>query len=192
MKPYLLISIVVTCFFHSVLGQPLSVKNNFQSDLKIVIGDYPNHFKSLAGEKLQDNTQTADFACSVPMKDALECKVTKYSSTTKEIYSWQALMIKTEDFEEASKKFRSLYTSIQNITVNIGGSKYVLKGKYSQPTESMKFTSVIFDAGKENPQLQKLKVELLMEAEMLEWVVKVLVYEKEKEDDERGPSTDHR
>jgi hypothetical protein len=174
----------------TINGQLIPVKNSFQSDLAKVISDYPAHFKNLAGESIMDNPQTTEYGCRQSVKDAISCRVSKFSSSAKEIFSWQAVMMNTDNFEEAVKKFHSLYGAIQNLSVNINGETVVMKGKYFQPVEEMKFTSVVFEAGEKDPSLKNLKVELLLEAEMLDWVVKVLVYEKEREDNERGKMDD--
>ena len=174
----------------TLFAQPVPVKNSFQSDLVKVISDYPAHFKNLAGESVVDNPQVSEYACRLAVKDALECKVSRYSSATKEIYSWECVMLRTDEFDEAAKKFRSLYNAIQLLSVPVNGTTAVLKGKYMQPAASVKFTSVMFDAAEKNPSLNNLKVELLLEAEMLDWVIKVLVYEKEREDTDPGRRVD--
>ena len=99
-------------------------------------------------------------------------------------------MLKTDDFEEASKKFRSIYNALQHLSVNVNGANAVLKGAYIKPTESIKFTTIIFDAGDKAPELKKLKVALLLETEMLDWVIRIQVYEKEREDKDKGPEKD--
>jgi hypothetical protein len=99
-------------------------------------------------------------------------------------------MIKTDNFEEVSKKFRSIYNSLQHLSVNINGTNAVFKGEYIKPTESIKFTTIIFDTGDKTPGLKNLKIALLLEAEMLDWVIRIQVYENEREDKDRGPSKD--
>ncbi len=190
MKQYTAILLLIISAFTRLSAQIIPVKNSFQADLAKVISDYPNRFSHLAGEQLADNPQTIEYSCRAIVKDAVNCKMIKYSSASKEIYSWEAVMMVTDDFEEASKKFRSLYNAIQHLSVDINGVKAIFKGEYRQPAEAMKFTSVVFDAPDKYPELKKLKVELLLQAELLDWKIKVLVYEKEKEDDERGPQTD--
>ena len=176
-----LISIFTSCI---ISAQVIPAKNTFQSDMAKVIADYPNQFKNLSGELLVKNPQSTEYKTKQNIKEAEECTITKYSSTGKEIFSWQALMLRTDDFELAKKKFKTLYNALNNLLVNINTEKIVFKGDYNKPTEDKKFTSIVFSpAGKEG---LKIRVELLLQAEMLEWSLKVLVYEKEKEDDESG------
>ena len=177
-------------FIFSLSAQVIPIKNALQTDIAKVVGDYPNGFKNISGEQILDNPQTIEFESKVSVKEAIKCRVIKYSSNTKDIYSWEAEMLKTDDFEEASKKFRAIYNSLQHLSVSVNGTNAVFKGDYIKPTESIKFTTIVFDAGDNTPELKKLKISLLMESEMLDWVIKIQVYEKEREDKERGPQVD--
>lgn len=56
--------------------------------------------------------------------------------------------------------------------------------KFRQPK---KFTSIIFSIEPENESVKKLRVEISMQYfAPMEWKVKLLVYDKDREDDERG------
>lgn len=183
------LSLVFTFFFQAYFlsAQLIPVKNSFKADLAKVISDYPNHFKNLLGEIMEENTQSTDYRSQLKIKDAEECTITKYSATGKEIYSWQAVMLKTENFEEAVKKFRSLYTSINNLSVPVNEAHILFKGNFNKPVEEKKFSSVVFEpAGNRNENL-KIRIELLLQSGLFDWTISVLVYEKEKEDYERGP-----
>ena len=74
--------------------------------------------------------------------------------------------------------------------MNINGSTAVFKGDYIKPSEAIKFTTIVLDAGDKTPELKKLKLALILETEMLEWVIKIQVYEKEREDKDKGPAID--
>ena len=99
-------------------------------------------------------------------------------------------MMKTDDFETASKKFKTLYNSLQHLSVNINGNTAIFKGDYIKPSEAIKFTTIVLDAGDKTPGLKKLKLALIMETDMLDWVIKIQVYEQEREDKERGNEKD--
>lgn len=161
-----------------------------QTDIAKVISDYPNGFKNISGEQLIENPQTIEFESRVEIKDATKCRVIRYSSNTKEIFSWEAEMLKTDDFEEASKKFRSYYNLLQHLSVNINGVNAVFNGEYIKPSEAIKFTTIVFDVGDKNEELKSLKIALVLETELLDWVIKIQVYEKERNDKDRGPAID--
>ena len=189
MKP-LTATILFIFFIFFLSAQVIPVKNELQTDIAKVVSDYPSGFKNISGEQVMDNPQSIEFESRVSVKEAISCRVIKYSSNTKDVYSWQAEMVKTDDFEEATKKFRTIYNSLQHLSVNVNGIQAVFKADYTKPTESIKFTTIVFDAGDKTPELKKLKISLTMESEMLEWVIKIQVYEKEREDAEKGPQKD--
>ncbi len=160
----------------------LPTLNPVANDVKKVIEDHPNHFANLKGEMITQTPQTTDYACTFNANGAEETTITQYSSK-KEIYSWQALMLTTESFDKAKQKFRSLFNQLNNTAIKTGDLSYKLKGNYVQPDEKKKFTSVILSAGSND----KLKVELSLQAyEPMEWKVKIIIYDREREDDERG------
>ena len=189
MKPLTATFLIILSAF-SLSAQVIPVKNALQTDIANVISDYPNGFKNISGNHIIDNPQSVEFECRSSVKDAVGCRVIKYSSNLKEIYSWEAEMLKTDDFEVVTKKFRSLYNSLQHLSVNINGINAVFNGEFVKPTASIKFTSIVFETGDKTPELKKLKVVLLLENEMLDWVIKIQVYEKEREDKEKGPEKD--
>jgi hypothetical protein len=189
MKP-LTATLAIILSITSLSAQIIPVKNEFQTDIAKVISDYPNGFRNISGEQVVENPQTIEFDCKTSVKDALKCRVIKYSSNVKDIYSWETEMLKTDDFDEASKKFRAIYNSLQHLSVNIDGVNVVFKGDYIKPTESIKFTTIVFNASDKTPELSKLKIALLLETEMLEWVIRIQVYEKERDDKDKGREKD--
>ena len=74
--------------------------------------------------------------------------------------------------------------------MNINGINAIFKGDYIKPSEAIKFTTIVLDAGDKTPELKNLKLALILETEMLEWVIKIQVYEKEREDKDKGPAID--
>jgi hypothetical protein len=160
-------------------------------DVKKVIQDYPNRFRNLQGELLMQHPQSADYACNFKVNGAEQVTVTLYSSRYNDVCSWQALMLTSEDYESARKKFRSLYSQLNNLSVSMGnGSTFRLEGKYEEPAEEKRFTSVIFSFNTEDEAMKKLKVEIVMLYEPMDWKIKVLVYDRDREDHERGATTE--
>jgi len=189
MKP-LTTTFIFILFVFSLSAQVISIKNALQTDIAKVLSDYPNGFKNIIGDEILQNPQSIEFECLVTIKDAIKCRLVKYSSNVKDIYSWEADMIKTDDFETASNKFRAFYNSLQHLSVNINGTTAVFKGDYIKPSEDIKFTTIVLDAGDKSPELKKLKLALILEADMLEWEIKIQVYEQEREDKDRGSTKD--
>ena len=168
---------------HAQINSLASLHQDMLSSIQQVIGDYPNQFKNITGELIMQNPQSADYRCTVKIDDAEESSITKYTSSGKEIYSWQALLLTTENFNEAKRKFRAVYAALNNHLIN---NSY-LKGEYEAPAEEKKFTNILFSFTSGDEITRKLKLEVVMESEMMEWKVKILIYDREREDNEKGP-----
>jgi hypothetical protein len=191
-KPLVLFTIFSLCssLTHAQLKK-LTPPSAFALDIKKVIEDYPNRFANLVGDLVVENNQSVQYKCNFAVAGAEEASVTRYSSTQKNISSWEALMLSTESFEEAKKKFRSLFTQLNNLPVRMDNVSFTLKGEYEVPKEEMKFTTVVFSFNPIQEAVSKLKVEVAMQYELTEWKVKVMVYDREREDEERGPKEEH-
>jgi hypothetical protein len=165
--------------------------DDFGPDIKKVIREYPHQFSKLTGEVIDEKPQSTDYECTFKVKGAEESIITKYSAKNKSIYSWQALMLTTDDFEEAKKKFRSLYTRLNHLAVKMDyGVTFYLTGKYIEPLEEKNFTSAILSFELPDQITKKMKLEVSMQYELMEWKVRVLIYERDKEDQERGEITE--
>jgi len=152
-----------------------------------VIQDYPNLFVNLQGDLLIEHSQSADYACNFKVQGAEKATVTRYSSKNNDVCSWEALMLTTDEFSDATKKFKALFGQINNLPVQMSNSgTFHLKGEYESPVEEKKFTSVVFSFITEDEAMKRLKVEIVMLYEPMEWKVKVLVYNREREDNEKG------
>ncbi len=161
--------------------------NPLSSDMKKVIREYPHHFAGLQGTIIEENPQSVNYACNFKVSGAESATITRYSSKANDVFSWQATMLTTEDFGEAKKKFHSLFNSLNNLGVKMDyGETFYLNGRYETPKEEMKFTSVVMAFQNADRITQKMKLEISMQYEMLEWKVRVLIYEKERDDDEQG------
>ncbi len=189
-KTLVFITIAVFYFIPIAAQLKLPSINGVGHDVKKVIDDYPNHFTNLMGELLIENAQSTDYQCNFIVNGAEEAIVTRYPAK-KEISSWRALMLTTDDFEKAKQKFKSLYNQLNNLSVSSANGNYRLKGIYESPEEEKKFTSVLFSFEPVNDLVKKLKVEISIQFYApMEWKVKVLVYDREREDEERGKTVE--
>lgn len=163
------------------------IANPIQAEMEKVVKDYFNQFMNIRGDEIAQNPQSTDYHSNITLQGSEDCSVTKYSSTNNEVWSWQAVMLTTDEFETAKKKFKTLFTELNNLAVNIEGQpSSVFKGNFETPTESKKFTTVIFSAQPANDALKPLKIELSLEYKITEWEIRILVYGKEREDNEPG------
>jgi hypothetical protein len=186
-KPLCIGVFSLSLFFTSHAQIKIPGTDDLGVDMRKVIREYPHQFLKLQGDVIDEKPQSIDYACTFKMAGAEESSITKYSSKNKEVYSWQALMLTTDDFQTAKKKFHSLFNKMNNLGVKMDyGVTFYLKGKYVEPVEERNFTSAILSFELPDQITQKMKLEVTMQYEMLEWKVRVLIYERDREDVEQG------
>ena len=164
----------------------LPINNSLRSDFQKIVTEYPVQFEGIRGDIINQNPQSIEYLSQLRLGDATECSIIKYSSGSKPIYSWQGVLFITEDFEAASKKYKWLFNQLKGLNIFYVKDQYTLQGSFEEADESRKFTNSILEPVAPPDPLKKLKVEVALRFEFPEWKVNLLVYEKEREDDERG------
>lgn len=160
--------------------------NDLRTNLQKIISDFPAQFSSLKGDTLEDNPQTIAYASLLEFNGARENSIIQYKSS-RPVYSWQATLLITEEFEEAEKKYNWLYNQLRVMTITLdNGYSFSLDGDYDRPVESRKFSGSVFKMTPNASNMPKVRIEVSLQFEFPEWKVGLLVYEKEKEDMDRG------
>lgn len=185
---YLKLTVLALCVgaINSSAQFRLPINSAIRDDFQKVVAEYPVNFENIRGRVINQNPQTTEYASEIKLADAQECVITKYSSGIKSIYSWQANMFVSEDFEAAAKKYKWLYNQLKGMNVYYVKDQYTLRGEFEEADESKKFSTSILTVTSAPTPLKKLKVEVTLQFEFPEWKVNLLVYEKEREDDEQG------
>lgn len=164
--------------------------NDLRTNLQKVIADFSQELKSVRGEVRSENPQTIEYATVLKFEGSEDNFVTKYISK-KPIYSWEASLLTTEDYDEAVKKYKWLYGQLKVMTVNLNdGYSFTFDGKYGAPDPNKKFAASTFRMIPAAINLPKLKVEANLQYYFPEWKVILTVYQKEREDIERGEQDD--
>ena len=159
--------------------------NDLKNNLSKVISDYLEGFASLKSDTVVVNPQSIEFTTKLDFPGSEVNSITEYLSK-KPSYSWEAVLLTSEDFEEASKKYKWLFGQLKLATVSVQNNSFGLNGEFDVPDERKKFCSSIFTLTSSDGNLSKLKVEANMQFEFPQWKVKILVYGREREDNERG------
>ena len=160
--------------------------NDLRNNLQKVMADFPQEMKNIKGDLLAQNPQTVEYSTLLKFEGSEENTLTQYNAK-KPIYSWQAVILTTEDFEEATKKYKWLYNQLKVMTIKLGDDyTFSLSGNYEAPEESKKFSASTFQLTPAATLLPKLKIEVGLQFYFPEWKVNLTVYQKEREDNERG------
>jgi hypothetical protein len=188
--PKPLLAVVLLCAFTVHAQVHLPIPNAFRSDVQKVVADFPSQFAALRGDVLITNPQTVEYASLLQIDKSQECIITKYSSNGKPIYSLQAVMLHTENFEEAQKRYKWIFAQLKGLNVKYVVDQYTLHGTYEAPAEERKFTTSTLALADPPAELQKLRIEVAMQFEFPEWKVALTVFEKEKDDEAEADSDD--
>ena len=165
---------------------PLSkVTNTIKPDIEKVTRDYYDHFFNIRGEKIAETESTIEYQSKVMPKGASASTITEIKSLHN-VYSWQALMFTTEDFEKAVEKYKQIYSQLEGANFIMHDNKsWKFRGLYDTPDENRAFASSILEPDINEKVLQRLKIEVALNYNMPEWTVTIFVYEKENDADTR-------
>lgn len=161
--------------------------DELRNNLQKIVADFPNRLNGLKGDTIEINAQSIEFSSRLNFPMAAQNWITQYKSKNN-IYSWEATILSTESFDEAVKKYKWLFNQLKVMTIKIeGGYSFTLSGKYDEPSEEREFSSSIFKMTPNAVNMPKLKIEASLRFVFPgEWIVSLLVYEREREDNERG------
>ena len=147
-------------------------------DIEKVASDYYVHFENLKGEIIDETVHTIEYRSKLLPHGAIESSITRQKNL-QDVYSWQAVMITTEDYNKAEEIYKELYKQLNgSVMVVQGRRQFKLQGVYDIPGEDRGFTSSILEPDVKEKSLRQLKVEVALSYQMPEWNVKLLVYEK--------------
>lgn len=168
----------------------LKLSNVLKPDIEKVASDYYAHFDNIRGEKILESINTIEYQSKIIPQGASECFITEIKGLHN-VYSWEATMLQTEDFEKAVEKYKQIFRQLDGASVNVYDNKYwKFKGDYDNPDESRAFASSILEPGVAEKALHRMKIEVALNYNMSEWTVKILVYEKEADEDIRPTDSD--
>lgn len=182
-----LITFILTISTLNVFAQNkiplLKVSNTIKPDIEKVASDYYDHFDNIRGAQTNETQNTIEYESKVLPKGALESSIIQIKGLYN-VYSWQAVMLNTDDFEQAVEKYKQIYHQLNGASF-IMHDKRVWKfiGSYDIPDNSRSFASSILAPNVYDKALQRMKIEVALNYNMPEWSVKVFVYEKENDAD---------
>ncbi len=152
-------------------------------DIEKVARDYYDHFTNIKGEKISETENIIEYSSKINPKGALESTIMQIKSLDNS-YSWQALMLDTEDYTQAVSKYKQLYKQFNGTKLSLNdGKSYRLKGTYEIPDEVRGFASTILGLYAGENEIHKFKIEIALNHTNPEWSVKIYVYEKEDDED---------
>jgi len=154
--------------------------NTTNSAIQKVIEDYPNKFDNIKGDQIAVKNEAIDYRSKIEIPGASHNIITHLTVANNSLYSWKSQLFESSSFESARDKFKEAFNNIKNTIVKIEGMPaFILNGKFEQPSESKKTTTVHFQLLPANADMQKLKVTLSMVQSANEWKLILAVSEQD-------------
>ena len=163
----------------------LKLTSSITPDIVKVARDYYDHFFHIKGEIISETKSIIEYESKILPQGALESTITQIKNL-QNVYSWQAIMINTEDHDKAVEKYKQIYRQLNgaNLIMN-DGKTCKIRGPYDAPDDDRAFASSILEPDVKEKYLQRLKIEVALSYNMPRWSVKIFVYEKEPDEDIR-------
>lgn len=154
----------------------------FPKAMAAVLHDYTVNFTGITGELISKDVESESYTSTILLPGAKECKITRYHSKEDITASWQANMLRTEDFEAAAKHYKELYKHLKACYLKLNdGSSIFLKATLETPSEDKKFTVTSFKLATTDLRFRELKVELELLYRIGEWEININVVNKKKD-----------
>ena len=184
-KLYLLTFILSTLHITAQNKPPVfKITSPITPDIMKVARDYYDHFFNIKGEKISETESIIEYRSKILPQGALESTIMQIKSL-RNVYSWQAIMMNTDDQDKAVAKYKQIYRGLNgaNLVMN-DGRTCKIKGAYDAPDDRA-FASSILEPDVKEKYLQRLKIEVALNYNLPDWSVKILIYEKESDEDIR-------
>ena len=157
------------------------ISNEISPVLSKVIHDYPNYFNNIKGDVLENDPQITNYTCLLNIKDMEPGIITQYGREAEHQFSWSNVLLQTEDYNEAKRKFRLFYADIKKTSALIRNTLVKLNADYIEPDDSKNFCNILFKVQPGVDDINNLIVDLNMQYEMSEWKITLSLYNKEDE-----------
>ena len=187
MKSMTMKSTLLTCALigYSLITHAQDVfSNKTNTALEKVIKDYPNRFKNIKGEVLEQTPRSTEYRSTIQVAGSSSCIVTRISAAKNEAYSWDCTAFATQNFDQAKIKFKEIYDQIENTIIKIEGQKaFILSGRYSTPSQEKVQTSINFELLPATETMKKLRIDLVFQQVLGKWTISLRVYDHDYAED---------
>jgi hypothetical protein len=189
-KIYMLIIVFATLQTLAQTKTPLyKHSTSIKSYIEKVVRDYYDHFNNIIGDKLNETQSTVEYQSKVVPEGATASTILQIKGLNN-VYSWQAVMLKTDDYSKAIEKYQQIYIQLNGTKILMQDNKtWKFQGTYDEPDDKRAFASSMLEPDTDDKVIKRLKVEVALNYNMPDWTVMVFVYEKESDEDIRPTET---
>ncbi len=154
----------------------------FPSAMQQVLHDFPANFHHISGELVLKQAEIENYESLVRLPGSEACIVTRYHSVEDTTASWQAKMFRSEDFNTAALKYKTLYQQLKGCYLQlVDGSIIYLTSEYENPVEEKPFAVSTLRLKTGDDRYREMKIDLEMIYQFPEWVININVVSKKKD-----------
>lgn len=155
---------------------------SFSKVMEAVVHDYPNNYRNISGDLVLEQAEIDNYVSLVQLPGASECVVTRYHSLEDTTASWQAKMFRSEDFKEASQRYKELYRQLKGCYLRlVDGSILYMNAEWESPTEEKPFVMSTLRLATGDDRYKEMKIDLEMVYQFPEWTININVSGKKKD-----------
>jgi len=156
--------------------------NKTQVILEKVIQDYPNHFTNIRAELISQAVQTVSYKSTLQLPGSKSSTITLGTAGGNEESDWTCTVLTTPDFNEAKTRYSEIYSQLSNSIIStVDRQTFIINGQYEAPSEEKKYTQVLFSLLPGVGIMKRLRVELVLHKQDLNWVVTITVSDRDRE-----------
>lgn len=159
----------------------------FPATINAVLTDFPHNLRNITGELVLAQGEFENYSSMVVLPGAESCIVTRYHSADDTTASWQAKMITSDNFQEASKAYHDLFKKLQGCYLTlVDGSIIYLRGDWEPAKEEASFTTSTLRLMTGDWRYRDVKVELELVYQLADWAVHINIVTKKRDDEVGG------
>ena len=160
---------------------------DFPSVIDAVLKDFPDNLRHISGDLVLAQGEFENYASVVILPGSAECTITRWHSVDDTTASWQAKMFVSDDFAAASGEYHSLFRKLQRCYLRlVDGSIVYLNGDWEPAAEGASFTTSTLRLTTGDWRYKEVKVELELAYLMPEWVIRINIVSKKRDDEVGG------
>ncbi|MCG7858540.1 hypothetical protein [Flavihumibacter sp.] len=159
--------------------RPLSRPNppGFDEAIQAVIFDYSTNFRNIQGPLVNDEAEYEKYASLVELPGAEQSIITRFHSVEDTTASWQAIMLSTEEYDEAASQYKKLCQQMKATKLSLpDGSQVQFRSDYQPPSSENKFTSSFYYLPQAD-EVYNVRVEVELIALLGEFKVQINIHQ---------------
>jgi hypothetical protein len=160
---------------------------DFAGVIDAVLKDFPHNLRHISGDLVLAQGEFENYASAVILPGSEECTITRWHSVDDTTASWQAKMFVSDDFATASGEYHTLFRKLQRCYLKlVDGSIVYLNGDWEPATDGASFTTSTLRLSTGDWRYKEVKVELELAYLMPEWIVRINIVSKKRDDQVGG------